>query len=270
MDHQLDLCLRSQEHHGEEEAEEKSSSWDNLVEEIKGITGYEFRNPSLLRQAFTHCSYLDQDKTSTASYERLEYIGDAVLGFFMAKEHYAMYPDLAPGQLTKLRAANVDNEKLARVALKCRLHTFLRHRKPLLAGQAIVEYPVHSSGLVDAPKTLADIVESLVGAVYVDSNSMDTTCKIIRNLLQPMITPSTLHAHPVTMLYEICHKNKVKLESRDLWKETGEIEFIVDDEFVGRAKYRAKRVVANNRAANDAYHKILRKLRLQNTRDDHH
>ncbi|KAL0351815.1 UNVERIFIED_CONTAM: Ribonuclease 3-like protein 3 [Sesamum calycinum] len=184
MDHQLDLCLRSQEHHGEEETEEKSSSWDNLVEEIKGITGYEFRNPSLLRQAFTHCSYLDQDKTSTASYERLEYIGDAVLGFFMAKEHYAMYPDLAPGQLTKLRAANVDNEKLARVALKCRLHTFLRHKKPLLAGQikefeeAIVEYPVHSSGLVDAPKTLADIVESLVGAVYVDSNSMDITCKV--------------------------------------------------------------------------------------------
>ncbi|KAL0438483.1 UNVERIFIED_CONTAM: Ribonuclease 3-like protein 3 [Sesamum latifolium] len=146
---------------------------------------------------------------------------------------------------------------------------------PLLAGQieefeeAIVEYPVHSSGLVDAPKALADIVESLVGAVYVDSDSIDTTCKIIRNLLQPMITPSTLHTHPVTKLYEICQKNKVKLESRDLWKETGEIEFIVDDEFVGRAKYRAKRVVANNRAANEAYQEILRKLRLQTTRDDH-
>ncbi|KAK4429317.1 Ribonuclease 3-like protein 3 [Sesamum alatum] len=281
MDHQLDLRLPLQElrieHRGEEEAEEKekSSSWDNLVEEIKGIIGYEFRNPSLLREAFTDNSYLDEDKTSTASYERLEYMGDAVLGFFMAKEHFAMYPDLAPGQLTKLRAANVDNEKLARVALKYGLHTFLRHKKPLLAGQikefeeAIVEYPVHSSGLVDAPKALADIVESLVGAVYVDSNSMDTTCKIIQNLLQPMITPSTLQTHPVTMLYEICQKNKVKLESRDLWKETGEIEFIVDDEFVGRAKYTAKRVVANNRAANEAYHKILRKLRLQNTRHDH-
>ncbi|KAL2249771.1 UNVERIFIED_CONTAM: Ribonuclease 3-like protein 3 [Sesamum indicum] len=141
MDHQLDPCLRLQElgieHHGEEEIAEKSSSWDNLVEEIKGIIGYEFRNPSLLRQAFTHYSYLDQDKTSTASYERLEYMGDAVLGFFMAKEHFAMYPDLAPGQLTKLRAANVDNEKLARVAMKYRLHTFLRHKKPLLGGQVI-------------------------------------------------------------------------------------------------------------------------------------
>ncbi|KAL0438482.1 UNVERIFIED_CONTAM: hypothetical protein Slati_2331200 [Sesamum latifolium] len=82
MDHQLDLCLRLQElgieHHGEEEIAEESSSWDNLVvEEVKGIIGYEFRNPNLLRQAFTHCSYLDQDKTSTASYERLEYLGDA-------------------------------------------------------------------------------------------------------------------------------------------------------------------------------------------------
>ncbi|KAI3464893.1 hypothetical protein Pfo_021556 [Paulownia fortunei] len=276
MEHQgevLQLQELRLENHQEEEVEEES--WDNMVEKMKETIGYEFRNPSLLQQAFTHYSYLDQDKTSTASYERLEYMGDAVLSFFIAKEHFTMYPDLPPGQLTKLRAANVDNEKLARVALKYQLHRFLRHKKPRLAGQikafeeAIVRYPMHSSGLVDAPKALADVVESLVGAIYVDSNSMDTTCKIVKNLLQPMITPSTLHTHPVTMLYEICQKNKVKLESRDLWKETGEIEFMVDGEFVGRAKYMAKRVVANNRAAHEAYQKIVRKLRLKNTGNDH-
>ncbi|KAK6115284.1 hypothetical protein DH2020_007553 [Rehmannia glutinosa] len=209
------------------EEKREEYSWDNIVEKIKEITGYEFRNPDLLRQAFTHYSYLDGDKTSTASYERLEYMGDALLSFFMAKEHFTTYPDLPPGQLTKLRSANVDREKLARVALKNQLHRFLRHKKPRLVGQikefeeGIVDYPMHSSGLLDAPKALADVVESLVGAIYVDSNSMDTTCKIVKNLLQPMITPSTLHTHPVTMLYEICQKNKVNVESRDLWKETG-------------------------------------------------
>ncbi|KAL7117394.1 hypothetical protein ACP275_03G069700 [Erythranthe tilingii] len=269
------LVDKANENHREEDETGDKQSWDdNLVDKIKDMIGYEFRNPNLLQQAFTHYSYLDQDKTSTTSYERLEYIGDSILSFFMAEEHFRLYPDLPPGQLTKLRAANVDTEKLARVAFKYKLHTFLRHKKPLLAGQikefeeAIVNYPIHSSGLLNAPKALADIVESLVGAIYIDSNSMETTCKIIKNLLQPMITPSTLHTHPVTLLYEICQKNKVKLESRDLWKETGEVEFMVDGEFVGRAKYRAKRVVANNRAAYEACHKIIRKLKLENTKDN--
>ncbi|KAG8377861.1 hypothetical protein BUALT_Bualt08G0077500 [Buddleja alternifolia] len=275
MDDQRELFLPLQQlsldNHRFVEDEEKldEKSWkNNLVEKIKEITGYEFRNPNLLRQAFTHYSYLDGDKTCTASYERLEYMGDAVLSFFMAKEHFMKYPDLPPGQLTKLRAANVDNEKLARVALKYELHKFLRHKKPLLGGQikefeeAIVNYPLHSSGLIDAPKALADVVESMVGAIYIDSNSIDTTCKILENLLQPMITPSILHAHPVTMLYEICQKNKVKLETKDLWEETGEIVFVVDGEFVGHGKFRAKRQVAKFRAAYDAYHKILRKLNL--------
>ncbi|KAG8362698.1 hypothetical protein BUALT_BualtUnG0049400 [Buddleja alternifolia] len=79
----------------------------------------------------------DPSSLQTASYERLEYMGDAVLRFFMAKEHFMKYPDLPPGQLTKLQAANVDNEKLAHVALKYELHRFLRHKKPLLGGQVI-------------------------------------------------------------------------------------------------------------------------------------
>lgn len=53
----------------------------------------------------------------------------------ITKEQFIDYPDLSPGKLTKLRAANVDNEKLARVAIKYNLHNYLRHKKPLLKGQ---------------------------------------------------------------------------------------------------------------------------------------
>lgn len=145
MEHQPEIHLENHEEANEisEEAKEifedeaKETSCDDLVEKIKEKIGYEFKNPNLLEQAFTHHSYLDQEKTSTASYERLEYIGDAVLSFFMADQHFRSYPDLPPGQLTSLRAANVDKEKLARAALKHQLNTLLRHKKPLLAGQVI-------------------------------------------------------------------------------------------------------------------------------------
>ena len=102
------------------------------LEEVEAILGYEFKNKQLLEEAFTHSSY-DIDKCF--SYERLEYIGDAVLNLLVTKEQYLSYPNLPPGGLTRLRAANVDTEKLARVAIKHGLHRYLRHKKPLLEEQ---------------------------------------------------------------------------------------------------------------------------------------
>ncbi|KAH0674554.1 hypothetical protein KY290_025257 [Solanum tuberosum] len=160
--------------------------WKKFVEELQEVVGYKFKNVNLLYQAFTHSSFHREDECE--SYERLEYIGDSVLNLLIAKAHYFLHLDLAPGQLTRLRAANVDTEKLARVAVKYDFHKYLRHKKPLLKGQvkefkdAMLEYPLHSSGLIDPPKVLADVVESLIGAIYIDCNfSMDITWQAICN-----------------------------------------------------------------------------------------
>lgn len=78
-----------------------------------------------------------------------------MLNFAIIKDQYFLYPDFGPGMLTRLRAANVDTEKLARAAMKHQLHKFLRHNIYLLGKQieefrdAIVEYPLHSSGLAN-------------------------------------------------------------------------------------------------------------------------
>lgn len=101
------------------------------LDEVEEIIGYNFRDRSLLAQAFTHVSC----RCLTSSYERLEYVGDSVLNLLISREDYFAYPDLQPGKLTRLRAANVDTEKLARVAVKHNLHKYLRHEKPLLDGQ---------------------------------------------------------------------------------------------------------------------------------------
>jgi len=100
--------------------------------EVEAILEYEFKNKLLLEEAFTHGTY---GAENGLSYERLEYIGDSVLNVMITKEQFHAYPTLAPGQLTRLRAANVDSEKLARVAIKYGLHRYLRHKKPLLGDQ---------------------------------------------------------------------------------------------------------------------------------------
>ncbi|KAI8551979.1 hypothetical protein RHMOL_Rhmol06G0229500 [Rhododendron molle] len=192
------------------------------LDEVEEIIGYNFRDRSLLAQAFTHGSC----RCSTSSYERLEYVGDSVLNLLISREDYFAYPDLQPGKLTRLRAANVDTEKLARVAVKHNLHKYLRHEKPLLDGQ------------------------------------------VVKSLLEPIITPTTIQMHPVTKVTELCQKHGLKLQFVDLWKETGEIEVFVDDEFVERATYTSKRLIAQNRAANNAYNEIIRKLSAEGNNCD--
>ncbi|XP_019162920.1 PREDICTED: ribonuclease 3-like protein 3 [Ipomoea nil] len=254
---------------GGEKDEEEEEAWKNNLEEVEEIIGYKFNDPKLLRQAFTHSSYRSE---CSWSYERLEYMGDSVLNMLITKEHYFLYPELPPGKLTPLRAFNVDTEKLARVAIKYNLHKYLRHRKPLLEGQvntfkkAASEYPFHSAGLIDPPKALADIVESLLGAVYIDSGcSTDTTWPIVKSLLQPMITPTNLEQHPVSKFYEICQKRGWKVETVDVWEETGEIHVYVNGEFAGKSKFKGKKLTAHNRAAHNAYYNyLMEKLSLEN------
>ncbi|CAL5391159.1 unnamed protein product [Camellia sinensis] len=269
------LHLQDQSQRQKEYQNTITESIPNL-KEVEEIIGYNFKDQSLLRQAFTDGSFQEKcSSSSSSSYERLEYIGDSVLNLLIAKQDYFSYPDLLPGKLTRLRAANVDTEKLARVAVKLNLHRYLRHNKPLLDGQirefmdAIKDYPLHSSGLVDAPKVLADIVESTIGAIYVDSNSsMDITWKVVKSLLEPIITPATLQTHPVTKFYELCQKHAFEVRLVDLWKETGAIDVFVDSEFVATGIYTSKKLIALNRAANNAYNEIVRKLSAENNNDD--
>lgn len=86
--------------------------------------------------------------------------------------------------------------------------------------------------------------------------------QVIEKLLQPIITPSTLVRHPVTLLFEICQKHGFTVEVHDLWNKTGQIEIIVSNQFVGRGQYNAKKIIAYNRAAAEAYNDIVTKLHL--------
>ncbi|CAI9280060.1 unnamed protein product [Lactuca saligna] len=217
------IFLESYNKKSVKESESSHVSPPSLAE-VEEVMGYSFRNKELLKEAFTHGSYKADD---CKSYERLEYLGEAVLNHLIAKLHYLSYPDMAPGELTRLRAANVDTEALARAALKYNLHKFLRHQKPLLQRQiqefmeGIEQYPSHSHGMIDPPKVLADLLESLIGAIFIDTDSsMDSTWEAI-NYLQ---------LHPSKFL---------------------------ENELIGRGKYKLKKVIAVNRAKDDAYNNLF-------------
>ncbi|XP_052177947.1 ribonuclease 3-like protein 3 isoform X2 [Diospyros lotus] len=251
----------------QEENNMRMKSFPSL-EEVEQIIGYNFNDRDLLEEAFTHPTY----KGSCFSYRRLEYVGDSVLNLLITKEQFFLYPDFSPGLLSPLRAANVDTEKLARVAVQHKLHRYLRHRHPVLINQiqefiaVLPRHPLHSNGLINAPKFLADIVESTIGATFVDSNSsIDTTWKVAKGLLQPLITPELLGAHPVKKLYETCQKNGLKVRVVDRWLKEGAYEIIVGNRLKGRGSCRSKKEIALNRAANNAYEELVRELGLKDS-----
>lgn len=189
---------------------------------LEGALKIKFKDRGLLVEAITHAS---RPSSGVSCYQRLEFVGDAVLDHLITKHLFFSYTNLPPGRLTDLRAAAVNNENFARVAVKHKLHVHLRHGSSALDRQIrdfvkevleeLLKPGFNSFGLGDckAPKVLGDIVESIAGAIFLDSGR-DTSVvwKVFQPLLDPMVTPETLPMHPVRELQERCQQQAEGLE----------------------------------------------------------
>nr|UXX21448.1 endoribonuclease dicer [Calyptrophora lyra] len=174
--------------------------------------GYVFKNKELLLEAFTHPSY--SDNTITGSYQRLEFLGDAVLDFLVTLHIYDHCSDkLTPGKLTDLRSALVNNHTFASIAVDNGYHKYCKEYSPKLFStigdfvKALEEYqketgttvspnpyviavPNENNGVecMEAPKPLGDIFESVAGAIFVDSGmDVRTVWKVCYRMLQKHI-----------------------------------------------------------------------------------
>ncbi|MDO8552066.1 MAG: ribonuclease III [bacterium] len=126
--------------------------------EFEDKIGYHFENQSLLQQAFTHRSYLNENRASGRQHnERLEFLGDAVLELVVTEFLYAKYPDKAEGDLTSYRAALVNTVSISDAATKLGMNEFLL----LSRGEA------KDTGRARAI-ILANAFEALIGAIYLD------------------------------------------------------------------------------------------------------
>ncbi|XP_057844127.2 endoribonuclease Dicer homolog 3a isoform X2 [Cryptomeria japonica] len=195
---------------------------------LESQLGYVFHNKALLVEAITHAS--QEDSEGGCCYQRLEFLGDSVLDFLITRHLFREHPDLTPGVLTDLRSAAVNNESFAYVAVKYNLHQYLRHGSAVLLGQ-ITRFvraaqncmgakgcPTSPCG-VKAPKVLGDIVESIAGAILVDSRfDVEHVWKIMKPLLSPIVTPETLHLHPIREVSELCHLEGYRI----VWKKSAQ------------------------------------------------
>uniref|UniRef100_A0A804QPF4 RNase III domain-containing protein n=1 Tax=Zea mays TaxID=4577 RepID=A0A804QPF4_MAIZE len=206
---------------------------------VERLLRYQFCDRALLEEALTHQSFSD----GALSYQRLEFVGDAALGLAFSNFLYLTNPTLGPGALSTLRAANISTEKLARVAVRHDLYPLLRRKCPrldLLVGQFIesvkqelmhdLATAPYGGSVVKAPKVLADIVEAIAAAVYVDCKfDLEKLWKVTRWLFEPIITAETIDEQPVTTLHELCQKHG-KVAQFKTWQKDG---MIVVNVFVG-------------------------------------
>ena len=133
--------------------------------------GYTFRDSSLLENALTHSSCANESRGKLHSNERLEFLGDSILGMVVAEHLYRNHPDLPEGELTRTRAALVCEESLVEVAKELGLGDYLKLGKGEEAG-----------GGRNRPSIRADAVEAVLAAVYLDGG-IGSARKIIQKYI---------------------------------------------------------------------------------------
>jgi ribonuclease III len=149
---------------------------ENRLDNLTVKLGYTFRNEGLLEEAFRHSSYVNEvGDSGLRDNERLEFLGDAVLG--LAVSHLLMdrFRDAREGELSKFRAMVVDEQGLFRIAQGLNLGDFL------LLGRG-----EERTGGRSKPSILANALEALIGALYLDGG-FSTTDGIVRRLFTPLI-----------------------------------------------------------------------------------
>jgi len=144
-----------------------------------------FNDLSLLEQALVHSSYLNENPGfAPVSNERLEFLGDAILGFVVAEKLYQDFPDLAEGEMTKLRSVLVRRDTLARIAVAIRLGDYLY----LGRGE-------EASGGRDKLANLAGALEAVVAAVFLDRSlaiTREFVLKLLEEELQKVVKQGTV------------------------------------------------------------------------------
>ena len=145
----------------------------NALVPLQGALCYEFKDLELLNKSLTHKSYSNEVLLSLKNNERLEFLGDSVIDLIMADYMFLTYPDLPEGSLSKIRAAIVNENSLARLAIKLELGSYLLLGK----GESF-------SGGRQKASILANAYEALVGALFCDSDFRTTADVFLPQLIE--------------------------------------------------------------------------------------
>lgn len=182
-----------------------------MIKDLETAIGYRFKNITLLQNALTHSSYANERwHNSLKSNERLEFLGDSILGMVVAEYLYKTFPDRPEGELTRMRADMVCEKTLAGIAARIELgqHLMLGNGEELGGGRM-------------RDSILADAVESVIAASFLDGG-MDAARSFIEKFILVEVPVKKLHnADYKTALQELVQQKKNQILTYKLVGESG-------------------------------------------------
>ena len=182
-----------------------------MIKDLEAAIGYHFHNISLLQNALTHSSYANERwHNSLLSNERLEFLGDSILGMLVAEYLFRSFPNRPEGELTRMRADMVCEKTLAAVANSIHLgdHLLLGHGEEQGGGRS-------------RDSILADAVESVIAACFLDGG-IEAAQRFIRTFILVEVPVSQMHnADYKTKLQELVQQKKNQVLSYTLTGESG-------------------------------------------------
>lgn len=223
-----------------------------MIKDLETAIGYRFRNLSLLQNALTHSSYANERwHNSLLSNERLEFLGDSILGMLVAEYLFRNFPNRPEGELTRMRADMVCEKTLAAAANRIGLgdHLLLGHGEEQGGGRS-------------RDSILADAVESVIAACFLDGG-VDAALKFVRQFILVEVPVSKLHnADYKTQLQELVQQKKNQVLSYALVGQSGpdhdkqfDVEVSLNGAVVGSGSGSSKK-----RAEQDAARTAIEKL----------
>lgn len=215
--------------------------------ELEERIGYQFQDKALLKQAITHSSFTNEQRINKLKhYERLEFLGDAVLELVSSDFLFHAYPDLPEGQLTKMRASMVCEPALAFCAKDLELGKFM------LLGKG-----EEATGGRNRDSLTSDVMEAVIGAIFLDGG-MEKAKEYINKFILSDLENKQLFFDSKTNLQELLQGTLKKEFHYELVEESGPehdkmftVEVMVDGKVLGRGQGRTKKA-AEQQAAYEA------------------
>ncbi|TDU43383.1 RNAse III [Gelidibacter sediminis] len=214
----------------------RSKNDGNFFFQIQKIVGYKPKNKSLYVKAFTHRSMNVKDEKGMAlNYERLEFVGDAMLGAVIASYLYSEVPDGDEGYLTKMRSKVVSREHLNELGKELKLIDFVESKIPKNNFGSNIH---------------GNLFEALVGAIFLDKGYKQCEKFIYKNVIDKHIDIETLEGKVISyksLLIEWCQKEK-KIFDYNVYEDTGNdnmkhfsVKLSIDGKVVAKARATSKK-----------------------------
>ncbi|MDO5330626.1 MAG: ribonuclease III [Bacillota bacterium] len=217
--------------------------------------GFLPHNEELYQLAFTHSSYNGMAGTRHQDYERLEFLGDSIIGMVASELCFVNHPNMGQGDLSVLKAQFIRTESEARYCLKLGLDKFIR------VGVSF------QGSVANSPSVLEDVFESFIGALFLDQG-LEFTYKFVKNVLGEDIKNGTIHLeeNPKSLLQEAMQADHKRSVTYSILSEEGpshQRNFVAAVYFegneIGRGSGKSKKL-AETEAAKDALSKMAKPL----------